>query len=236
MPDAQWTDAIEAIRVASFEDPRAASHSEWSERIEAILSEHCDVRAARLEWWAHPEHQEFVNELLDHAPESYDGDEAAEAIAIRYVRDLEATARLADDIAAAHEAWAQAVADDTDEETLERLTAAVMAKAGDSTTHANRRRPVAEPIRDALANAMSRHSLTADHFERADEVLADLKRDGFRLSAARLADDMAAVIRRLTENWDPEELSDPCEQDWSPGEVAALRHARQPDPTENPDA
>jgi hypothetical protein len=40
-------------------------------------------------------------------------------------------ARLADDMAAAHERWAQAVADDTDEETIERLTADVMAKVGE---------------------------------------------------------------------------------------------------------
>lgn len=33
---------------------------------------------------------EFVNDLLEHAPEHYDDDEAAEAIALRYVRDLEA--------------------------------------------------------------------------------------------------------------------------------------------------
>lgn len=31
----------------------------------------------------------FVNQILLNAPESYDGDEAAEAIAVRYVRDME---------------------------------------------------------------------------------------------------------------------------------------------------
>jgi hypothetical protein len=43
MPNHQWTEAIEAIRVATFEAPRAGSHTEWCTRIEAILSEHCDV-------------------------------------------------------------------------------------------------------------------------------------------------------------------------------------------------
>ena len=38
---------------------------------------------------------DFVNEILERAPESYDGDEAAEDIAIRYVRDLE---RIRDDV------------------------------------------------------------------------------------------------------------------------------------------
>lgn len=35
------------------------------------------------------DHDEFVNELLLNTPESYDGDDAAEAIAVRYVHDLE---------------------------------------------------------------------------------------------------------------------------------------------------
>lgn len=35
------------------------------------------------------EHSNFVNEILERAPEAYDGDSAAEAIAVEYVRDLE---------------------------------------------------------------------------------------------------------------------------------------------------
>lgn len=41
------------------------------------------------EWWAEPNHQEFVNDLLKDAPESWDGDAAIESIAIDYVRELE---------------------------------------------------------------------------------------------------------------------------------------------------
>jgi hypothetical protein len=37
---------------------------------------------------------EFVNQLLEHAPDHYDGDEAAEDIALRYVRDIEAAVAL----------------------------------------------------------------------------------------------------------------------------------------------
>lgn len=48
------------------------------------------ARIARLE----EEHSDLVNELLEQAPESWDGDEAAEAIAVSYLRHLE---RLADD-------------------------------------------------------------------------------------------------------------------------------------------
>jgi plasmid stabilization system protein ParE len=76
----------------------------------------------------------------------------------------------------------------------------------------------------------------------APHLVADVR-------AARLADDMAAVIRRLTDGWAFGELfDDPVDGDnfWfkgvtpdgyeyefedemSPGEVAALRHARQED-------
>jgi predicted RNA-binding protein len=35
------------------------------------------------------EHEDFVNELLKNTPERYDGDDAAEHIAVTYVRDLE---------------------------------------------------------------------------------------------------------------------------------------------------
>lgn len=35
------------------------------------------------------DNDEFINELLSGAPESWDGDEAAEAIAVAYVRELE---------------------------------------------------------------------------------------------------------------------------------------------------
>lgn len=40
-------------------------------------------------------HDEFVNDILLNAPESYDGDDAAEVYAVRYVRDLEAGAAAA---------------------------------------------------------------------------------------------------------------------------------------------
>lgn len=67
------------------------------------------ARLARLaepafDYLDNPLYQEFVNELLERAPEHYDGDDAAEAIAIRYVRDLEdalvriCEARLGEDI------------------------------------------------------------------------------------------------------------------------------------------
>jgi hypothetical protein len=111
MPEPQWT--VDDNSALSFRHDGVdwwlrfeALHSAWSPFADADLAVTAhdalvaDVRAARLAWWEHPEHQDFVNELLDRAPESYDGDEAAEAIAIRYVRDLEATARLADDMAA----------------------------------------------------------------------------------------------------------------------------------------
>jgi len=45
----------------------------------------------RMATWEDGSHQEFVNEILENTPESYDGDDAAEAIAVTYVRDLEAT-------------------------------------------------------------------------------------------------------------------------------------------------
>jgi hypothetical protein len=40
-------------------------------------------------WWTEPQHQEFVNELLKNAPESWDDDAAAESVAVDYVRALE---------------------------------------------------------------------------------------------------------------------------------------------------
>lgn len=36
-----------------------------------------------------PEHQEFVNDLLEHTPESWDADGDAESIALAYLRHLE---------------------------------------------------------------------------------------------------------------------------------------------------
>jgi hypothetical protein len=36
------------------------------------------------------DHVEFLNDLLEHAPDSWDGDDPAEAIALAYVRHLEA--------------------------------------------------------------------------------------------------------------------------------------------------
>lgn len=44
---------------------------------------------SELEWWAEPNHQNFVNEILLNAPDSWDDDEAAEGIAVAYVRELE---------------------------------------------------------------------------------------------------------------------------------------------------
>jgi hypothetical protein len=41
------------------------------------------------EWWTAKKHQEFVDELLRNAPESWDDDDAAEAVAVSYVRALE---------------------------------------------------------------------------------------------------------------------------------------------------
>jgi hypothetical protein len=35
------------------------------------------------------EHDDFIDELLENAPETYNGDAAAEAIIVQYVRDLE---------------------------------------------------------------------------------------------------------------------------------------------------
>lgn len=41
------------------------------------------------EWWAEPNHQEFINELLTNTPESWDYDAAAEGIVIDYLHELE---------------------------------------------------------------------------------------------------------------------------------------------------
>lgn len=46
MPDEQsmtTAEAIEAIRVASFEAPKAHSHTEWAARIEAVLVAHASL-------------------------------------------------------------------------------------------------------------------------------------------------------------------------------------------------
>jgi hypothetical protein len=59
------------------------------------------------------------------------------------------------------------------------------------------------------------------------------------VAAARLADDMAAVIRRLDASWTPDPRggqwfifdSDTPAEPMTPGEVAALHHARQQEPT-----
>jgi len=37
----------------------------------------------------HPDHQEFVNKILEQAPDSWDDDAAADHIAVEYVRELE---------------------------------------------------------------------------------------------------------------------------------------------------
>ena len=52
------------------------------------------MRTSNSHWKGDP-HVGFVNEVLENTPEHYDGDEAAETIAIRYVRDLEFVAKAA---------------------------------------------------------------------------------------------------------------------------------------------
>jgi hypothetical protein len=77
------------------------------------------------------------------------------------------------------------------------------------------------------------------------DELADLIDEGYAdkgawpipglIATARLADDMAAVIRRLDDGWTPagnswrrpQYLNDTYRQRMTPGEVAALQHARQ---------
>jgi hypothetical protein len=57
-------------------------------------------------------------------------------------------------------------------------------------------RPVAhDALRDALADAMSRHSLIADHHERADLVLADIRHDWPELFAEDGAGTLTDVFR-----------------------------------------
>ena len=61
-----------------------------------------DCRAGKVETGgavlAHDGAAEFVNEVLANTPEHYDGDNSGEAIAVRYVRDLEAVADAAEAI------------------------------------------------------------------------------------------------------------------------------------------
>lgn len=40
-------------------------------------------------WQSQEDYDEWLNELMENTPDSYDGDEAAEAIFVKYVRDLE---------------------------------------------------------------------------------------------------------------------------------------------------
>lgn len=43
-----------------------------------------------LDWVFEPNHQKFVEEILERAPDSWDGEESADYIAVAYVRALEA--------------------------------------------------------------------------------------------------------------------------------------------------
>jgi hypothetical protein len=54
---------------------------------------------------------DFVNELLESAPEHFDGDEGAEEIAVRYVRILEQVAEEAKRVAHPHTALKEALND-----------------------------------------------------------------------------------------------------------------------------
>jgi hypothetical protein len=47
-------------------------------------------QAREAEVWFNPEVNEFINQLLENAPDDYDDDASASAIAVKYVRDLEA--------------------------------------------------------------------------------------------------------------------------------------------------
>lgn len=47
-------------------------------------------QAREAEVWFHPDVNEFINELLENAPDDYDDDASGSAIAVKYVRDLEA--------------------------------------------------------------------------------------------------------------------------------------------------
>lgn len=59
---------------------RAKQAQELSERYERLKHDHQELST---------NHDELVNELLERAPERYDGDWAAEALLVQYVRDLE---------------------------------------------------------------------------------------------------------------------------------------------------
>lgn len=48
-----------------------------------------------LTWTDEDEYTDWLNSLMEHAPEHYDSDEAMEAIVLRYIRDLEALAKQA---------------------------------------------------------------------------------------------------------------------------------------------
>ncbi len=41
-------------------------------------------------YWEDPDYQDWLNDLGENIPDSYDGDDAMEDIVLRYVRDLEA--------------------------------------------------------------------------------------------------------------------------------------------------
>jgi hypothetical protein len=47
------------------------------------------MSAPNSEWWSEPEHAAFVDDLLKNTPDSWDGDEGAETIAMEYVHELE---------------------------------------------------------------------------------------------------------------------------------------------------
>jgi hypothetical protein len=55
-----------------------------------VIAARVDERHPALLTDDEADHVTFLNDLLDHAPDTWDGDESAEAIALRYVRHLEA--------------------------------------------------------------------------------------------------------------------------------------------------
>jgi hypothetical protein len=80
---------------------REITEEEVIEHLEAVVLDACETRYVIGAVQKVPgavfrnlirdatDHADFVNELLDDAPDCYDGDESAEDIALRYVRDLE---------------------------------------------------------------------------------------------------------------------------------------------------
>ena len=57
-----------------------------------------EAQKHRSPYWEDPDYQDWLNELGENIPDSYDDDVAMEAIVLRYVRDLEARADTAEAI------------------------------------------------------------------------------------------------------------------------------------------